>query len=91
MNSTLNRRGFLQAFGGRVAQIAEVSTDAQGRIKVERVVCAVHCGQPINPQIIEAQVESAIMFGLSAAPYGGSRSRTAPYRRRTSTTTGSSA
>ena len=61
---------FVESFGGRVAQIAEVSTDAAGKIKVERVVCAVDCGQPINPQIIEAQVESAIMFGLSAALYG---------------------
>lgn len=61
---------FNESFGGRVAQIAEVSTNAEGRIKVERVVCAVDCGQPINPHIIEAQVESAIMFGLSAALYG---------------------
>lgn len=61
---------FVECFGGRVAQIAEVSVDAAGRIKVEQVVCAVDCGQPINPQIIEAQVESAIMFGLSAALYG---------------------
>jgi isoquinoline 1-oxidoreductase beta subunit len=61
---------FNESFGGRVAQIAEVSTNAEGKIKVERVVCAVDCGQPINPHIIEAQVESAIMFGLSAALYG---------------------
>ncbi len=61
---------FVECFGGRVAQIAEVSVDAAGRIKVEHVVCAVDCGLPINPQIIEAQVESAIMFGLSAALYG---------------------
>jgi isoquinoline 1-oxidoreductase beta subunit len=61
---------FVESFGGRVAQIAEVSTGTDGRIKVERVVCAVDCGIAINPQIIEAQVESAIMFGLSAALYG---------------------
>lgn len=61
---------FVESFGGRVAQIAEVSTNAEGKIKVERVVCAVDCGLAINPQIIEAQVESAIMFGLSAALYG---------------------
>jgi isoquinoline 1-oxidoreductase beta subunit len=61
---------FVESFGVRVAEIAEISLDNAGRIKVERVVCAVDCGQPINPQIIEAQVESAIMFGLSAALYG---------------------
>ncbi|MES2604424.1 MAG: xanthine dehydrogenase family protein molybdopterin-binding subunit [Pseudomonadota bacterium] len=59
-----------ESFGGRVAQVAEVSLDINGRIKVEKVVCAVDCGLAINPQIIEAQVESAIMFGLSAALFG---------------------
>ncbi|MES2627117.1 MAG: xanthine dehydrogenase family protein molybdopterin-binding subunit [Pseudomonadota bacterium] len=61
---------FAEAFGGRVAQIAEISLNDAGQIKVERVVCAVDCGIAINPQIIEAQVESAIMYGLSAALYG---------------------
>jgi isoquinoline 1-oxidoreductase beta subunit len=59
-----------ESFGGRVAQVAEVSIDTGGRIKVEKVVCAVDCGLAINPHIIEAQVESAIMYGLSAALYG---------------------
>lgn len=59
-----------ESFGGRVAQIAEVSLDAGGRVKVDKVVCAVDCGLAINPQIIEAQVESAIMFGMSAALFG---------------------
>jgi len=62
---------YTESFGGRVAQIAEVSLDGNGRIKVDKVVCAVDCGLAINPHIIEAQVESAIMFGLSAALYGG--------------------
>ena len=61
---------YTESFGGRVAEIAEVSVSAAGRVKVERVVCAVDCGIAINPQIIEAQVESAIMFGLSAALFG---------------------
>lgn len=61
---------FTEAFGGRVAQVVDVSRDSQGRIRVEKVYCAVDCGMPINPHIIEAQVESAIMFGLSAALYG---------------------
>ena len=59
-----------ESFGGRVAQIVEASLDPAGKIKVDKVVCAVDCGMAINPQIIEAQVESAIMFGLSAALFG---------------------
>lgn len=61
---------YTESFGGRVAQIAEVSLDSDGRIKVEHVTCAVDCGMAINPHIIEAQAESAIMFGMSAALYG---------------------
>jgi isoquinoline 1-oxidoreductase beta subunit len=61
---------YTESFGGRVAQIAEISLDSNGRIKVEQVTCAVDCGLAINPHIIEAQVESAIMFGMSAALYG---------------------
>lgn len=53
-----------------VAQVAEVSTKPDGSWKVERIVCAVDCGQPINPSIIRAQMESAIGYGLSAALYG---------------------
>jgi len=60
---------FTEAFGGRVAQVVDVSRDSAGRIKVDKVFCVVDCGMPINPHIIEAQVESAIMYGLSAALY----------------------
>jgi len=60
---------FTEAFGGRVAQVVDVSRDRAGRIQVDKVYCAVDCGLPINPHIIEAQVESAIMYGLSAALY----------------------
>ena len=61
---------FTEAFGGRVAQVVDISRDNAGRIKVDKVFCVVDCGMPINPHIIEAQVESAIMYGLSAALYG---------------------
>jgi isoquinoline 1-oxidoreductase beta subunit len=61
---------YTESFGGRVAQIAEVSVDSAGKIKVEHVTCVVDCGIAVNPHIIEAQVESAIMFGMSAALYG---------------------
>src|SRR3984957_8557990 len=55
-----------EAFKTYVAQVAEVSVDADGQIKVDRVVCAVDCGTPINPDIITAQMEGGIGFGLGA-------------------------
>jgi len=57
------------SFNSYVAQAAEVSIDS-GRIKVHRVLCAVDCGQVINPDIVRGQMEGAIMFGLTAALYG---------------------
>ena len=59
-----------EAFKTFVAQVAEVSVDKDGQIKVDRVVCAVDCGTPINPDIIAAQMEGGIGFGLGAALYG---------------------
>jgi isoquinoline 1-oxidoreductase beta subunit len=50
--------------------VAEVSLDKGGNIKVHRVVCAVDCGRIVNPDTIKAQMESGIIFGLSAALYG---------------------
>lgn len=55
-----------ESFGSVVAQIAEVSLDGSGGIKVERVVAAVDCGVAINPDQIRAQVEGGIGFGLGA-------------------------
>jgi isoquinoline 1-oxidoreductase beta subunit len=59
-----------EAFKSFVAQVAEVSVDKAGNIKVDRVVCAVDCGTPINPDIITAQMEGGIGFGLGAVLYG---------------------
>ena len=59
-----------EAFNTVVAQVAEVSVDDSGHIKVDRVVCAVDCGIAINPDIITAQMEGGIGFGLGAALYG---------------------
>jgi isoquinoline 1-oxidoreductase subunit beta len=56
-----------EAFKTFVAQVAEVSVDRDGQVKVDRVVCAVDCGTPINPDIITAQMEGGIGFGLGAA------------------------
>jgi len=49
-----------------MAMVAEVSVDKDGRVKVHRVVCAVDCGIAVNPINIEAQVQSAVVFGLTA-------------------------
>ncbi|MHB8476572.1 MAG: xanthine dehydrogenase family protein molybdopterin-binding subunit [Steroidobacteraceae bacterium] len=59
-----------EAFKTLVAQVAEVSVDRHGQVKVDRVVCAVDCGTPINPDIIAAQMEGGIGFGLGAVLYG---------------------
>ena len=59
-----------EAFKTLVAQVAEVSVDKDGQIKVDRVVCAVDCGTPINPDIITAQMEGGIGFGLGAVMHG---------------------
>ena len=59
-----------EAFKTFVAQVAEVSVDDRGQVRVDRVVCAVDCGTPINPDVIAAQMEGGIGFGISAALYG---------------------
>ena len=56
-----------EAFGSVVAQVAEVSLGPDKRIRVHRVVCVIDCGLPVNPNLIRQQMESAIVFGLSAA------------------------
>ncbi|WP_296944292.1 xanthine dehydrogenase family protein molybdopterin-binding subunit [uncultured Massilia sp.] len=58
------------AFGTYMAQVAEVSVGPDGDVRVHRVVCAVDCGQQINPDTIAAQVEGGVVFGLSAALWG---------------------
>jgi isoquinoline 1-oxidoreductase beta subunit len=58
-----------ESFGSYVAEVAEVSLE-NGKVRVHRVVCAVDCGQYVNPDIIAAQMESAVVFGLTAALYG---------------------
>jgi isoquinoline 1-oxidoreductase beta subunit len=55
------------AFGSYLAQVAEVSANAQGVPRVERVVCAMDCGQVVNPDGVRAQLEGGVTFGLSAA------------------------
>jgi isoquinoline 1-oxidoreductase beta subunit len=59
-----------EAFNTLVAQVAEVSVDAAGKVTVDRVVCAVDCGIAINPDVIKAQMEGGIGFGLGAIRFG---------------------
>jgi len=59
-----------ECYGTSVAQVAEVSVDAHGSLRVDRVVCAVDCGLAINPNLVTAQLEGGIGFGLSTALYG---------------------
>ncbi|MCL4865426.1 MAG: xanthine dehydrogenase family protein molybdopterin-binding subunit, partial [Gemmatimonadales bacterium] len=59
----------VESFGSFVAEVAEVSVEG-GKVRVHRVVCAIDCGMHVNPDIIAAQMESAVVFGLTAALYG---------------------
>jgi isoquinoline 1-oxidoreductase beta subunit len=59
-----------QSFGTVVAQVAEVALDKSGMPRVERVVCAVECGIAVNPDVVRAQMEGSIGFGLGAALWG---------------------
>lgn len=54
------------SFSSFVAEVAEVSVAADGAVKVDRVVCAVDCGLAVNPDVIRAQMEGGIGFGLGA-------------------------
>ena len=60
----------LYAFGTYLAQVAEVSVGDGGEVRVNRVCAAVDCGQVVNPDTVEAQLQSGIIFGLSAALWG---------------------
>lgn len=58
-----------QSFGSIAAQVAEVSVEAQ-QIRVHKIWCAIDCGMVVNPDGVRQQIESGIMFGLSAALFG---------------------
>jgi CO/xanthine dehydrogenase Mo-binding subunit len=59
-----------KSFGTIVGQVAEVSVSATNVICVHRVCCVVDCGQVATPDIVRSQMESGIIFGLTAALYG---------------------
>jgi len=60
----------LSSWGTYIGQVAEVTVAKDGSVRVERVVAAVDCGQVINPDMVAAQIEGGIVFGLTAALYG---------------------
>ena len=58
------------AFATYQAHVAEVEVSKDGTARVRRVACAVDCGTVVNPDTVQAQIQSAIMFGITAALYG---------------------
>ncbi|HEY0768228.1 MAG TPA: xanthine dehydrogenase family protein molybdopterin-binding subunit [Steroidobacteraceae bacterium] len=59
----------MEGYDTYMAQVAEISLD-NGKVKVHRIVCAVDCGQVVNRDIVTAQVEGSIIFGLTATLWG---------------------
>lgn len=57
-------------FGSHAAQVVEAAVSADGRIQVLRLICVADCGTVVNPQLVHQQLESAVIFGLSAALRG---------------------
>ncbi|MDB5998524.1 MAG: aldehyde dehydrogenase [Rhizobacter sp.] len=58
------------AFGSYMAQVVEASVSKDGEVTVHRVVCAVDCGQVVNPDTVQAQIQGGVVFGISAALWG---------------------
>jgi isoquinoline 1-oxidoreductase beta subunit len=58
------------AFGSYMAQVAEVTVSEKGEVHVDRVCAAVDCGVAVNPDTITAQLQSGIIFGITAALWG---------------------
>jgi CO/xanthine dehydrogenase Mo-binding subunit len=59
----------MEGYTTHLAQVAEISV-VGGELKVHKIVCVVDCGQMVNPSIVESQIESGIVFGLTAALWG---------------------
>ena len=59
----------MEGYGTYVGQVAEISLE-RGQVRVHRIVCAIDCGQVVNPSIVTSQVESSVIFGLTAALWG---------------------
>ncbi len=59
-----------ESFGTICGQVAEVTVSEQGQLSVDRIVTVVDCGNLVNPMTARQQIESGIVFGLTAALYG---------------------
>ncbi|MBV9345459.1 MAG: xanthine dehydrogenase family protein molybdopterin-binding subunit, partial [Gammaproteobacteria bacterium] len=59
----------MEGYTSSMGQVAEVSIDS-GRLRIHRITCVIDCGQAVNPRIVESQLESGIVYGLSAALWG---------------------
>jgi isoquinoline 1-oxidoreductase subunit beta len=59
-----------ESFLSYVAQVAEISIDRKGGVKLHKITCAVDCGLAVNPDGVRAQMESGIIFGITMALYG---------------------
>jgi len=59
-----------ESFGTIVGEIVEVAVSPKGEVRVERVVAAVDCGHVVNPTTVVMQIESAVLYGLTAALFG---------------------
>lgn len=60
----------MEGYGTYLAEVAEISIGPGRGLRVHRVVCVVDCGRSVNPAIVESQIESGIIFGLTAALWG---------------------
>jgi isoquinoline 1-oxidoreductase subunit beta len=60
---------FMEGYTSVIAQVAEISIE-RGALRIHKITCAVDCGQMINPRIVESQIESGIVFGLTSTLWG---------------------
>jgi isoquinoline 1-oxidoreductase beta subunit len=60
---------FMEGYTTQIAQVAEISVEA-GQVKVHKITCVVDCGQMVNPRIVESQIVSGIVLGLTSALWG---------------------
>jgi len=58
------------AFASYLSHVAEVEVSKDGSVRVRRVTSAIDCGTVVNPDTVRAQIQSAVMFGVTAALYG---------------------
>ena len=60
----------VKSFGSIVGEVAEITQLGEKEFKIDKFYCAIDCGNYVNPAIVESQVQSGVIFGLTAALYG---------------------